>query len=276
MTLRRIASFAALTLSLGLTGCANGYKDFYKPSQGWTPETIAKMRVAPAPPAPVVERSQPVDGQIVLAAYAKRGYVMIGNTFFNSGKNETEEAAIRQGQVVGADLVLILNPRYTGSVTSSVPITLPTTSTTHSTGTATAYGPGGPVTAYGSGTSTTYGSQTTFIPMTVSRSDYGAVYFIKQKFSFGAFSRDLNDAERQEHQTNKGIVIVQVVNDTPAFDADILVGDMVVSVDGVSVSNYAAFRNMLIEHQGKVTTFSLLRHGQTIEKEVKLADTGSR
>jgi len=56
---------------------------------------------------------------------------------FNSGRPESEDAAVRQGEEVGADLVLVLNPNYTGSVNSRVPITTPTTSTTYSNATAT-------------------------------------------------------------------------------------------------------------------------------------------
>ena len=119
---------------------------------------------------------------MVLDAYAKRGYVQIGNAMFNSGRDEPETAAVHQGQKVGADLVLILNPKYTGSVTSSVPITTPTTNLSYTSGTATAYGSGGTVTAYGNSTTTTYGTTTNYVPITVNRSDYGAVFFVKQRF----------------------------------------------------------------------------------------------
>jgi hypothetical protein len=261
---------ASLLAAVFLSGCANGYKEFYKPVTAWTPEAIASTRVAAPPPTPLVERSPPMDGQLVLAAYAKRGYSMIGNSFFNSGRNETEEAAIHQGIAVGADLVLILNPRYTGSVTTAIPITTPTTTTAYSTGSATAYGAGGTVTAYGNGTTTVYGSQTNFVPLTINRSDYGAVYFIKQKFGFGAFFRDLNDAERQSLQTNKGAVVLTVVDDTPAFEADVLIGDIFTVMDGVPISGQASLRKMLKDSAGKLVTFELLRNGQKLEKRVQL------
>lgn len=195
-----------LVFALFLAGCASGYKNFYQQAQGATPQTIAARRVAPAPATPIVERAQGGDSRTILDAYTKRGYSMIGNSLFNSGRSEPESSAVRQAQDVGADLVLILDPRYTGSVTSSVPITTPTTSTTYSTGTATAYGSRGAVTAYGSGTTTTYGTSTNYVPMTVHRSDYGAIYFVKQRFTLGIVGRDLDDAERQELQTNKGAV----------------------------------------------------------------------
>jgi hypothetical protein len=261
---------ASVLLALSLVGCASGYKQFYRASASPTQEELVSFRVAPPPAVPIVERAQPGNAQMILDAYAKRGYVMIGNSMFNTGRAESDAAAVGQAQAVGADLVLILNPKYTGSVTTSIPITTPTTSTSYSSGSATAYGAGGPVTAYGTGTTTTYGSTTTYIPMTINRSDYGAVYFVKMKFNLGIFPRDLNDSERQEMQTNKGAVVRLVVDGTPAFDADVLVGDAVVALDGLPVPGGAALNSMLKERRGKLIALTLVRHGQRIEKIIQL------
>lgn len=260
----------AVSLSLLITGCVSGYQQFYQPAQGKTPETIVARRAAPPPAIPLVERSQPDDGQLILDAYAKRGYAMVGHSTFNSGRPESEDSAVRQGQKVGADLVLILNPKYTGSVTSAIPITTPTTTTSYSSGSATAYGRDGPVTAYGAGTTTTYGSTTNYVPFTVHRSDYGAVFFVKERFSLGVFTRDLNDAERQEFQSNKGAAVRLVVDGTPAFDADILVGDVITAVDGKAVSSAKALSDLLRERAGNVIAVSIVRRGQYIEKSVRL------
>lgn len=270
MTNRRFCLLFAALLPLLLLGCVSGYKQFYRPAQGVTPEVIARLRESPPPAAPVVERSAPENPRRVLDSYAKRGYIMIGSSMFNSGRRESEEAAVQEGRTVGADLVLILNPRYTGSVATSIPITVPKTTTSYSTGTATAYGPGGTVTAYGNGTTTTYGSATTYVPMTVNRVDYGAVYFVKMRLSLGVFTRDLNDSERQEIQSNKGTVVRLVVDNSPAFDADILPGDIITSIDGVAVSNTRQSVEFIREHRGEVVALSILRRGQRIEKSVQL------
>ena len=264
------ASTTLLCVSAALTGCASGYKEFYRAANGMTAQHITESRIAPPQNQPLVERARPGNPDEILAAYAKRGYVMIGNSSFNSGRSEPEENAIRQAQEVGADLVLILNPSYTGTVTSSVPIVTPTTSTTYSNATATAYGRGGPVTAYGSGTSTTYGTTTNYIPISISRSDFGAVYFIKQKFGLGAYFRDLNDAERNELQTNKGAVMRLVVDGTPAFDSDILVGDVLVSIDGTAIASQMSLGELLRARSGRSVVISLLRRGQSLQKTVQL------
>ncbi|OYW36232.1 MAG: signaling protein [Hydrogenophilales bacterium 12-61-10] len=260
----------AVALAILLSGCANGYQAFYKQAQGATPEAVAAKRAAPPPPIPAVERAQPGNSQETQDAYWKRGYAIIGNSMFNSGRPVSEDSAVRQAQDVGADLVLILNPQYTGTVTSSVPITTPTTTTSYSTGTATAYGYGGSATAYGSGTTTTYGTTTNYIPMTLNRSDYGAVYFVKQRFDLGLVTRDLNDAERQELQTDRGAAVRLVVDGTPAFNADMLVGDVITTIDGVAVPGAKVFNELLSERRGKLIALALIRRGQRIEKSVQL------
>jgi hypothetical protein len=179
----RLAASALLLIGVAiLAGCASGYKDFYRPNQGIDPRLVAGRRPATAPP--LVERAQPGNDGELVDAYSRRGYILIGTSFFNSGRRETDASAVQQARSVGADLVVILDPRYTGSQTSSIPLTLPTATTTYVTGSATVYGPRGPVTAYGSGTATTYGTTTTYIPVTIHRSDYGALYFVKQRSSF--------------------------------------------------------------------------------------------
>lgn len=216
-----------ILLTLGvclLCGCASGYAKFYRSAVGATPEVITKNRAAPAPKAPALERAggAPVD---VVAAYGRRGYALIGYSSFNSGRRESDSAAVAQGADVGADIVVVVDPRYTGSVSTTVPITTPTATTSYTTGTATAYGPGGPVTAYGNATTTTYGSQTNYLPLTIQRFDYGALYFYKRHWVFGALFRDLNDDERRALQSNRGVYVSTLVDGSPAFNADILAGE---------------------------------------------------
>lgn len=261
---------ALLILLFPLTGCVSGYKQFYTPAKAITSEQITARRISPPPVIPLVERTAIRDPKEITDIYNKRGYVVIGHSSFNSGTNESDEAAIAQGKEVGADLVLIFTPKYTGSVTSNMPITTPTTSTSYSSGSATAYGAGRPVTAYGSGTTTTYGSTTTYVPVTVHRNDYAAAYFVKQRFSLGVFTRDLNDKERQDIQSNRGTVVQLVVDETPAFYADVLPGDIIQKIDGIDVTNAKHFSSLLNERSGKNISLNIARRGQIIEKSVQL------
>lgn len=255
---------------IALAGCASGYQQFYRPAPGATPERIASLRAGPAPAIPMVERSQPRNDSALVDAYMKRGYGAIGYASFTSGRSESEDAAIRQAKEVGADLVLIFDPKYAGSTTTNVPITLPTTSTAYTTGTATAFGAGGTVTAHGSSTTTVYGTNTSIIPITVNRSSYGAIFFVKKRQHLGVVVRDLNDDERRSLQTNKGVVIRVVVDNTPAFDADLLVGDVITSVDDQPVSTESTFSAMFSERKGKTVSIKFIRGTQAMEKSVRI------
>jgi hypothetical protein len=145
----------SVVVPLILASCASGYQTFCKSAPGATPEIVAAKRVAPPPEIPILERLAPTNPETILAAYNKRGYASIGCSIFNSGRNESEASALKQGKAVGADLVLVLNPQYSGSITTNLPITTPTSTTSYTTGSATTYGPGGAVTAYGNAATTT-------------------------------------------------------------------------------------------------------------------------
>lgn len=260
----------AISVSLALVGCASGYSQYYTQLPGVTPERIAAVRSGAPPQSPAIERSSAQSLDFVADYYTKRGFGLIGYSVFNSGRPEADSAAVQKGAELKADLVVIMNPRYTGSVTSAVPITVPTTTTSFSTGAATAYGARGAVTAYGSGTTTTYGTSTTLVPMTVHRQDYGAIYFVKRNWALGVVPRDLSDAERQSLQSNRGVAVRIVVEGSPAFDADVLPGDFLVEIDGAPVSSVDALYPLIAARSGKPVVLTLLRNGVRVIKNVQL------
>jgi membrane-associated protease RseP (regulator of RpoE activity) len=200
----------------------------------------------------------------------ERGYSPIGYASFTSGRAQSEEAALQQAKDVGADLVLIFDPKYAGSTITNVPLVLPTATTALTRATATAVGAGGAVTAHGTSTTTTYGTSTSIIPIAVNLSSYGAIYFIKQHFRLGLAVRDLNNDERRALQTNKGVVVEVVVDGTPAFDADLLVGDIITAVDGQAIGTSASFNALFEERKGKTVSIRFIRDSQTLEKSVTI------
>lgn len=261
----------AITLILacmGMGGCATGYTEFYKPLPN-ADQTIAR-RLSAAPEEPSVERDSG-DWREIADKLARRGYVPIGSSSFNSGEEEDDDDAIAQAQSIGADLVVIITPQHTETRTANIPITTPTTTTSYTTGSATAYGPGGTATAYGNSTTTTYGSKTTYIPMTINRYDFGALYFVKIKVQFGAYFRDLNDAERLSMETNKGAAIVLLVDGSPAYDSDLLVGDVVLSLNGERVAGVESMLDLISKNAGSDANLTIIRNGKEILKIVPIS-----
>lgn len=264
-----------LLVVLLLTGCAtyreDGYSEFYQGRMA--PNLVAAMRGAnPAPQTPAMTRAQGDDLQIN-AAYLRKGYELIGFSNFTSGYAQTPADAQRQGAKVGADLVVIVDPQYAETRTANMPVNTPTKQTYVTNSSATAYGAGSPVAAYGNSTTTSYSSQTNYVPVSADRYHYEAIYYVKRThWVLGATCRDLTDEERKTLQSNRGAYVKNVVDGQPAFNADILVGDMIVAVDHAPVYGDQALRAVIEQRRGQSVVITLFRDGKTIDKTVLLND----
>jgi membrane-associated protease RseP (regulator of RpoE activity) len=256
-----------VAVTLCVAGCASGYQKFYRPNTALSPSLIAQHRAGPPSAQPLLDHTG-LTGQALLKAYSQQGYALLGYSSFNGAGNQSDSGALAQGKAVGADLVVVANAAFTGTRSSVIPITTPTSSTSYSSGTATAYGAGGSVTAYGSGTTTTYGSQTNYVPVSTDRYDYVAVYFYKSKTRFGAIVSDLSEAQRQQLQSNHGVAVLSVVNQSPAFESDVLEGDLIVAMDGQPVSGLADYQQLLDQKAGHRVKVTIYRNGTTITKDV--------
>lgn len=263
----KIVAFAVV-LACALSGCASGYTKFYKQADGATPQAIAAIRAGQAPSMPVLDHwgGGPKEAY---DAYGKHGYISIGYSSFNGAGGVKDGQALEQAKKVGADLVVVIDPRYTGTRSSVIPVVTPTTNTSVTNGTATAYGTAGVATAYGSSTTTSYGTRTTFVPMSTDRFDYGAIYFVKMKVVFGAKVRPLSDQERQQLGTNKGAVIVAVIDNSPAFNADVLPGDVVESINGERMTA-DLFSKRINELKGQTVNVVIRRGDGTLDKSIAL------
>lgn len=255
---------------INISGCVSGYKEFYSPAQGVTSEEINARRLSVPPIEPLIEHIRPMRGEQIVDDYYQRGYMLIGYSEFNSGHDESDASAVEQGKTVGADLVVILSPSYTGTVTTTIPIVKPTTTTSYTQSMATVYGNNGPVTAYGLGKTTTYGTKTDYLPFSIDRADYGALYFIKFKYSLGASLRELNEGESRKLDTYKGVAIHLVVYKSPAYNADLLIGDIIRTVDNVTVNDAPHFMRLIDEKKGKEVLLEVFRKDKLIEKKVQL------
>lgn len=258
-----------VAMALLLASCATGYKQFYTPMQGATPERIAANRAGPPSAEPLVDHSG-LMGPEVVKLYGENGYAIIGYSDFQGAPNQADAGAIAQAKAVKADLVVISNPSYVGEHSTVIPITTPTSSTSYTTGSATAYGTGGTATAYGSATTTTYGHETKYVPVTMSRYEYAAAYFIKVRVRFGVGVQPLTDQQRQELQSNHGVMVTTVINGSPAFEHDILVGDLLLAVDGIPVDGVAGWSTLINRKPGQTVSVKIYRNGYFTAKDIKL------
>jgi serine protease Do len=88
---------------------------------------------------------------------------------------------------------------------------------------------------------------------------------------------DENIAERYNLERPKGILVEQVVDDSPAQKAGLKVLDVILKVDGKEVDQSNEVQNYIaLKNPGEVVTLSILRDGAKISVPVKLGhrDTG--
>ena len=87
---------------------------------------------------------------------------------------------------------------------------------------------------------------------------------------FGAKFRDLTDSERQQMQTNRGVYVLSIVDGSPAYESDILFGDVVVGVNGQAANGVAGFSELIAANRGHAVEIAVLRGGKPLLKQVSL------
>jgi len=248
-----------------LIGCVNPYTKFYRGEQDATKFPNYAQNTGEL----LIFSSN--DFQRDIANMIRKGYQPFGESHFNGASNQGIDGPLRShAKNIGASAVLI-STRYSHTVSGAVPLVMPTTTTTYSSGTATAYGPGGSVNAYGTGVSTTYGSQTMMMPYSVARSDFDAIFFYKAKRPrVGINPGELDQLTRKRLQTNSGIIVRVVVENSTAYLADIMDGDVVLKISNESVQSLDHYYKLLDKFEGQKVIFSLDRDGKPIDKLVEI------
>lgn len=236
--MRLILTFIA---SIVLTACASGYQSFYRPYDD--AKKLPDVRLLSEGEKPAIYSSDDLDRDVRVAK--SKSYQPIGFSSFN-GKIESEQAVINQARNVGAVLVLV-NSKFTENRAITTPLFVPNNQTTYYSGTTSGslngtYGRSnytGNYTGNTTGTSTTYG--TTVVPMTTyqQRFDQTAVFFVKstRKWKFGLIVIDLSPELRLKYERNTGAVIDIVIEESPAFSANVLPGDILIDINSTPVVN---------------------------------------
>ncbi|MDT7042921.1 PDZ domain-containing protein [Candidatus Nitronereus thalassa] len=260
--------FFLIASILLLSACApNPFAKFYYDNTGG-----ADLKALSAPPkSSVVEPTLIRGGDFESKTLAMReeGYDLIGHSRFNAAKID-ESQALEQGKAVGAEVV-VLHSEYTETLSGSLPLSLPNTQTQTTNLSGNVFGSGGSGSYSGTATTQTTGTQTTYIPYNVRRYDYTATFWVKGKEPvFGVKIRDLKEEERQLIESNKGVVVVVVVKGSPAFNADVLRGDIIRQIGEIEIIDRSTLPKVVEKYAGKGVDVLLLRNGEKISKHITL------
>lgn len=197
------------------------------------------------------------------------GYRFLGFASFNSG-NVSKSQMIAQAKQVKAEVVIFYS-QYTNTISGITPLTLPDTQTVTGFTSGNIHGSRGSASYSGSSTATIYGTKTTYIPYSENRYDYLATFWIKMKKTvFGAALNDLSSELREKIGSNKGALVIAVVQGSPAFMADVLKGDILRKINDTEIIDGKTFVDSLPQFVGQTVSIELLRDGKSITKQIKL------
>jgi hypothetical protein len=249
-------------LLLASVGCANPFSKYYTDKLNGRPIEECPDLI-PAEGKPTVT----VVGDIHAANLdmLENGYRMIGFSTFQSSAVELKKAW-HQAKAVHAEVVLVKS-RYDHTEQGTVAVTTTQAVNTQFSGSYSGLYSGG--TYYGS--ATTYVPTTHYFPYSVDKFDYVASYWVKSMPGpFGAYFNDLTQQQRQALGRNRGVCITVVRKGSPAFNADILRGDLLLKIDGQEVIDVPSVIAVLHEKAGQPVDLTLNRNGSTIQKKVGL------
>jgi len=251
-------------LAVGFAGCANPYRQNYQSMLGRFTNGASFLMPTPAGTEPQLLTS--TDMQSDATSMLENGYFLIGRSSFRSPPiNEAE--AIDQAKKVGADIVLT-KKEYVNTVTESVPMTqwLPDQTTTVSERTAYQATPGAaPAVKTHELTQTVQGeSYTTYVSETVDYYNYSATFWKKTKpMKFGVLVQSLDETTKKQLQSNRGVIVNVVVRKTPAYNADILKGDIITLFNSEPIVDADDFFAKIKAHAGQDVIVRIIRNGVT-------------
>jgi hypothetical protein len=253
---------------LNLMGCAvNGFEKYYAPRLGIE---ALRPRLLPATGAPSVYTYSDTPKEDVLRAQ-EAGYVQLGTSnFYGPPKTMTSSELLTQAKNVGASMVLI-HSQYKDTISGSIPYTVanpPQISTVNTSGTVNAYGTGGYATGNYSGQSTitSPGGTTTYnMPYSVSRNDMVATFWAKldpATIRLGVIYAPLPAEVRTRLERNTGLIAIGIIQQSPAFRANILRGDILLKIGGEDVVDVPSFDAQIHKFAGQTVKIELIR-GET-------------
>jgi len=256
----RIFTLTVLSTSFLLTGCINNFAEFY---QGQPNARLLPNYIPSTEEVKIISTNDLAKDEKILI---RQGFMPIGQSSFSANTGTvTKDTLVEHAQNIGAQVVL-LKSVVTGSVNRVMALNTPTTSTSYTT--ASAYGSGGY--AYGNSKTTTYGSETNYIPYSISRSDVGAEFFAKFKTTLGIFYRDLTDEDKKSIGQNGGVKVFEIIDNSPAYFSNVLPDDIVVSLNEKPVGNSADFREKLDNLPSKTNKFELIRNNKHLFKQIDI------
>jgi len=259
-----------LMVFIGLAaGCANPYhENYFSTLEKRNRDELSRILPASAPPKLLTSTDMKADS----LKMRENGYLLVGRAKFRSSPVD-ETQALDQAQKIGAEVVLV-NHQYVNSATESVPIEqwIPGREVDHNETTVVQDGSATPTVIQKQSSTVVQGEfRTTYVEQNMDYYDYAATFWAKAKPSlFGVLVKELDDKTKAMIGSNKGVLVRVVVKDSPAFMADVLRDDVILSLGADMVINPDQFFDLIKNHQGQEVPVGIYRAGNNMTVNVTI------
>lgn len=108
------------------------------------------------------------------------------------------------------------------------------------------------------------------VPADGAPGEFLAMYYVRFKLLFGATFRNLTGKEREAVENRGGVQIGSVIGSTPASDANLMSGDLVIAFDGRALRDRVEFQSLLQAAAGRPVTLTVRRGTVTMDRVVRL------
>ncbi len=266
--MRLLAALVIIFASVGVSA-GDPYRELYKANPYLPQQGVSAL---PGYEAPVGEpelfvTTAPVEDR---ALFYKRGYWDIGLVEFNAANGDIYERKLRkQAKRVGAHAILLYS-KYSHTLTGTSVVKVPSQAMTRSHGSASVNGSVGSATATGSSTSYTQSSETLVVPTTQDRADVSAMFLVKLKQDVGLMLSPLSEDTRRQRQSNQGQLVTLVVEDTPAFRANVMEGEILLAIGDVPIFGKPDWDQATNKFRGTSPEFVFVRDGEEVRRKIPI------
>ena len=176
----------------------------------------------------------------------RKSYSVVGRSSFSAASNNATDSQLReQARKIGAQIVLV-RPGYTRTTYGALPLSSPQATATS-------------------------GSKDLLMPSAaMPSSDLAAAFLVKLFPRVGLSPGALDDATRRRLKRNGGILVLEVVEGSPAFNADVRPGDVLLALELERIQFVDQYLRLLNQYQGTTVTFTFDRNGTLMEKQIPI------
>lgn len=208
-----------------------------------------------------------------VAGLSKDNFVPVAQSSFNWSDFPTDDEIKWAGRRARADIALYTS-KYQQTVSGVRGVPNYTPGTTTNINTAGTVGGFGGVPYSQNSTVTTPGRVgVSYVPYQANVYSQTVLYWRKmQPRPFGANFQKTDEDWRKKHGRNFGVVCKFVINDSPAYKANLFSGDIVLRVNAVEIANEEQMMKVIEDNLGKSISLDIDREGKEMQIAVSLGN----